>query len=215
MEKKNVYRDRTAIREAKTFIADAATSLNNISNHLVALEVKSPTVNEMIDLINKHFKKPNSETVTQWLKETKAGRIENPEINGLPIDRKKLIDLIEIKGDVQPLTQAIWNANYLSQNIGLVKSCLIANKSGVIEPIQNYTVIIEKRYTSTTNNPLQNEVLNHINTLVSSIKAIEKIASERGCELGLQVESPLRELPYIKITENLEIVPNEGFIAFF
>ncbi|BDX39318.1 hypothetical protein CYCD_26730 [Tenuifilaceae bacterium CYCD] len=211
MEKKLIRVDRAKMVDLITSLKNAEVRLNEISKQLKAIGFEKTSIDAMIEGVSRHFKNPKKETVSNWLKELKVKKIDAPKIEGVEISKDKLIEMVEIAGDISKVESAIIEASIILDSSMVIKRYLQLDETGNVSTIENYRKLILEQCTTHTRTQAQNDALGHIESMITSIKALEKIAERSGKGISTDTDSPLFELPYFSRDDN-GIIPNSDYI---
>jgi len=213
MEKRLIYVDRGKMNDFIISVKDASGHLNEISKQLKAIGITGISIEEMVNGVKRSFKEPKKETVLNWLKELKVSKVQNPEIAGVKISREKLIEMVEISEDISKIENALSRASHIldGETPMLVKRYLKLGNDGEVNTIESHKKLIQEHCTKHTTNERQNIALEHIQSMISSINAVEKIAEKKGESITIDSSSPLFKLPYFSYSDS-GIAPNVDYI---
>ena len=215
MESKLIYKDKEAIRREIVAINGSLEVMNEIASNLVTHGIKKIRVSDILDGVDRVYKSKTQkiEALTLWIKELRVKELDTPKIEGIEIKKEKLIEMVELKADVQKIFQLVSTASALTIDYAhSLKTYLKVDSNGMLKPIDNYRELINKKHSKFAN-ANQLEITKAIEGLIKCLNEIHSIAEKKGVFIGNEINY-LSELPYI-IKDDTGYHPSDEFIGQF
>ncbi|HCT31516.1 MAG TPA: hypothetical protein DIW31_12505 [Bacteroidales bacterium] len=215
MEKKLIYKDKEAARREIVAINGSLNVMNEIANSLLEHGIKKIKVSNILEGVERVYKARTEkiEALVLWLKELRVKELDAPKIEGIEINKEKLIEMVELKTDVQKLFQLVNTASALTIDYShSLRTYLKVDSKGVINPIDNYRELIIKKHSKFAN-ANQLEITSAIEELIKSLNKIHSVAEKKGVFISGDINY-LSELPYL-IKDDTGYHPSTEFISKF
>ena len=215
MSEKIISRNTSKINSDTRTVSEGVSIAKKLVENLNTQGVANPTIDDLIEGTNRYFKKPNQETVKRWVQELLVKNVKEPNVQGIPIDKEKLIDMVQLKGDLEPLTRLLQSSHRIFEDNRLIKTCITVGESGEVTISPKANDFIETRNTRKATNPHQVKVLELVLQLIGTINSIEQLADKRGVAIDKSFDSPLHQLPYIEVENGDVLTPNPDYITMY
>lgn len=215
MNEKVISRNEERISSDTATVKAGASIAKELIGFLTSQGVKNPTIDELIEGSKRYFKTPNLDTIKRWVQELLVKNVKEPNVQGIPIDKEKLIDMVQLKEDIEPLAKLLQRSHGIFENSRLIKTCIVICNNGEVEISPKAQKIIEARNTSKASTPNQLKALELVTQLIDVINNIEQLAQNRGVGIEKGLDSPLHQLPYIKLKNGKVLSPSSDYILMF
>lgn len=184
MEPILIYTNHTSIKEAKQMKDLHFSYLTDFKNALNAIAIEA-TVDELISLSQFNSNTTNKvqeRRLEDFVVNQLLDRAGVPDFNGVPINREKLKNLIDIPSLDHFEELFHRHENYRRQGFGMIKECYVIN-DGVLALTSNADTVIESIYTHYTRNDAGIALMLKINAIclaLDSYNEMVKIAEYRS-----------------------------------
>lgn len=215
MNEKVISRNKESISSDTRTINEGVSIAKKMVEFLNSQGVENPTIDELIEGSKRFFKTPSQDTVKRWVQELLVKNVKEPNVQGIPIDKEKLVDMVQLKGSIEPLAKLLQSSHRIFEDNRLIKTCIVIGKNGEVTTTPKAKEYIEARNTRKATTPSQVKVLELVLQLIGTINSIEQLAETRGVGIDRGFDSPLQRLPYIKVENEDALSPNPDYISMF